>query len=390
MEGTTIETSLENGVSFSDDASLTHSAPLTNNGAQSVWGLTWVGAVCPHCDWRYFVPEEDVSSLRCPHCWQADLERLGEDVRALPYIYPPELVLPFSVPGRVVAQHIETFAADIPFAPSDLNSENLKARVRRIMLPMWLVDSEIQATWEAEAGFDYEVVSHKERYVQSGWATQEVQETRVRWEPRVGRLVRVYHNIAVPALEEHATLQNSLGEYRLESTCSYTTEQMTKAFIRLPDRAPTAAWSDAVLMLQQLAGEECRQAAKADHLRHFHWSPTYSAQNWTLLLLPMYATYYLNDESQPLPVLINGQSGQLYGIRRGSLRQAQRRALILALIAVVLFVVGLIVAAVGMMIPLVLILAALILGIALVMGLWTLVPIVRVWRFNRTPARLED
>jgi len=51
--------------------------------------------------------------------------------------------------------------------------------------------------------FNYEVVSHQERFSQNqgGWNSQEVTETRVRWELRRGRLDRVYSNNPIAALE---------------------------------------------------------------------------------------------------------------------------------------------------------------------------------------------
>ena len=42
-------------------------------------------------------------------------------------------------------------------------------------------------------------------------------ETRVRWEPRVGRLNRAYENVAAPALDDHRALMARLGNLNLSS-----------------------------------------------------------------------------------------------------------------------------------------------------------------------------
>ncbi len=350
-----------------------------------LWETEVVVAVCPHCDWRYVVPTEK-ATLRCPHCFAADLEPVVDDVEQLPYLRPPELVTPFTVTKAVADKRIEEFADGIPFAPRDLNPETLRSRVQRLYLPMWLVDSDVMATWGAEVGFDYNVVSHRERYSDgSGWDTQQVQETRIRWEARVGQLERHYDNVVAPALEQHAAMEQALGAYALDVAQPYAAGDLARALARLPDRAPEAAWADAAPTLQAAAGEECRQAASADHIRQFRWSPTYTGQHWTLLLLPLYATYYLDDDAEPRPVLINGQSGRVFGVRRASMQRAQHTALIIVAIAAVLFLLSLVAGVAGLAAPPLLVVGGIGGVLALCVGLGGIIPIFRAWQFNRKP-----
>ena len=345
------------------------------------WGLPLEGALCPHCDWRYFLPEGALP-LRCPHCCQADLVPLAEPAQ-LPYHHPPELVVPFSLKVEAAAARIEGFAEGIPFAPEDLNPQTLRSRVQRLFVPQWLVDGDVTALWEAEAGFDYDVVSHQERYADgSGWSTREVRETRIRWEPRVGRLARTYENVVAPALEDQATLHRAIGAYK-GAAQPFVPALLDDVLVRLPDRSPAAAWTDAEPAFLATAAEECSQACAADHIRQFRWSPEYSSLNWTLRLLPVYATYYLDDEGQPCPVLLNGETGQISGLRRGSMKRAQQRALIIAAVAAVLFILSLVTGLVGIAVPPLLVFAGIGGLIALGVGLGALVPIVRVWQFNR-------
>lgn len=349
------------------------------------WGVSMAGALCPHCDWRYFVPEGKLP-LRCPHCFQTDLVPLIDPAK-LPYHHPPELVVPFSLKVEAAAMRIEAFAGGIPFAPEDLNPQTLRGRVQRLYVPQWLVDGDVTALWEAEVGSDYDVVSHQERYADgSGWSTREVRETRIRWEPRVGRLARTYENVIAPALEDQAVLHRAVGTYA-QTAQPFAPALLEDVLVRLPDRSPDAAWPDVVPAFQATAAEECRQACAADHVRQFRWSPAYSARNWTLRLLPLYATYYIDGEGQPCPVLLNGQTGQMSGLRRGSMQRAQRRALIIVAVAAVLFLISLVVGLMGLAVPPLLIVAGIGGLLALGVGLSALVPIVRVWRFNRNEAK---
>jgi hypothetical protein len=306
-------------------------------------------------------------------------------------IQPPELYLPFTVTGDTLSQTIEKFAGGIWFAPADLNPQNLKSRLQRVYLPMWLVDSEVVAIWQAETGFDYEVVSHQDSFDQNraGWVSREVTETRIRWEPRAGRLRRPYQNIVAPALEEHHRLRQQLGQYDLEQAQPYQPGAVANSFVRLPNRPPADAWPEAISPIRAAAAEECRRACQADHLREFRWSASYDEQNWTLLLLPMYATYYLDDDDRYQPVLVHGQSGRLQASRRASMRRARQAAIIILAVAGALFLLSLVAGIVGLVVPPLLVLGAIGLVIALGLGLLAITPIVIVWQFNRTAAQIQ-
>ena len=111
-----------------------------------------------------------------------------------------------------ILQGLHTFRASIPFAPADLNPRRLAGRLRRTYVPMWLVDGGVGAHWQAELGYDYDVVSYQDRFSDTaGWESHEVTETRVRWEQRVGQLSRAYQNIPAPALEGFGLWRERLG-----------------------------------------------------------------------------------------------------------------------------------------------------------------------------------
>jgi hypothetical protein len=358
---------------------------MSEQNLTKIWNIDLTAAVCEACDWNYLLPAGALPAA-CPHCFQASLTEISEEAVAQLYSQPPESIVPFTLSGERVAAAINQFAHRIWFAPRDLTAQNLQARLQQVYLPMWLVDNEVWATWQAEAGFDYEVVSHQDSFddKRGGWVSRKVTETRIRWEPRVGRLTRTYHNTAAPALEEHFALQKQLGAYNLKDAKSYRPDAIGRAFIRLPNRQRSDAWPDAIPPLQATAAEECRQAARADHARNFRWKAEYGNLNWTLLLLPMYSTYYLDDDQAPQPVLIHGQSGRISGPRRASMKRAQQTALIILGVAVVIFLLSLIVGGIGLMMPPLLVAGIIGLIIAIVIGLLAIAPLVIAWQFNRS------
>ncbi len=359
-------------------------AERTGSTVLEGWERPLQAAVCEHCDWRYLVPTERPLS-RCPHCFQATLTPLTDEVEELPIVRPPELVVPFEVSPEELERGVETFVGGIPFPPEDLNAEALKSRLEEVYLPTWLVDVAVEAVWEAEAGFDYQVVSHEERYDDraGGWVTREVEETRTRWEPRVGRLTRTYDNVPAPALEADARLRERLGAWDEGTREAYRPAATAEASIALPDRTPEDAWPAAVPEVRQRAAAECQEAAEADHFRQFMWTPEYGEQNWSLLLLPAYTTAYEDDEGQAHALLIHGQTGRIDGPRRASMRRARRVSVIVGLVALVILAVGLAMVGAGLMVPPLAALGIVGVLVALVVGAGALVPMLLAWQFNR-------
>lgn len=356
---------------------------------ETTWGFQPELMVCDVCGWGYLA-HASLTKQRCPHCFKADLtiiENPREGLeQGLPYDHPPELVLPFTLTSEDLAANIGRFSQGIPFPPVDLNADSLSSRLQRIFLPVWLVDVSVRASWWGEVGFNYEVVSHQEKYSQSQgvWKSQAVTETRVRWEPRRGRLERIYQNNPVTALEGEARLKEIVGKFRLDKARAYTPDTSQPAFARLPDRNAEDAWRELLPRLQSAAADDCRQAAAADHVRDFRWQPDFSNRNWTLLLLPLYATYYLNDENQAQAVYLDGQSGEVRGDRYASAKRARRTAFLILAVAGGIFLISLMVALAGLIVAPLLAVGAGGLAIALLVSLAALIPPTIVWQFNRS------
>ena len=337
---------------------------------------------CEQCDNLFLRPEETAVN-HCPLCGQTDLTRLDSEQDKPAYTQPPELVIPFQLSPADTAQPLANFARSFWFTPADLTPERLAARLQKLYLPLWLVDAQVQALWSAEVGFNYQVVSHRELYSNGRWLTEEVEETRIRWEQRVGRLQKTYHNQTAPALEEEAALLQQLGPYDLPTARPYDPELLAETVARLPNRPPEDAWTEAAAGLQRRVMADCQKAGQADHWREFHWTPAYASQHWTQLLRPIYASYYLDDEQQPHPLLLHGQTGKLHGRRRASMKRAKQTAMVIGAIAGLLLVLSLLLGIGGLFEELLLVAATLLLILAVGTAVIALMPPLLVWQFNR-------
>lgn len=345
---------------------------------QELWGAHLLPVGCPICR-QTFLAEAARLGQPCPHCARGNLE--AQPARLRPE--PPELVLPFARRPADLRGALEAFVKPVWLRPDDLNADPLLKRLTPVFTPMWLVDSDVVGEWRAEVGFDYQVKSSQDSYAGGGWQTREVVETRIRWEPRLGQIQRRYHNVAVAALSDQKRLAPLTGQYPLHKAQAYEAAAVKGAVLRVPDLPPESAWPFAQSQIEQLAAQDCATAAGGQHTRSVHLRVNYDSLHWTLLLLPLYVTYYTGDDGQPQPIFINGQTGQIGGRRLASQRKGWMYAGIVGAAAAAALVLGLIVSAFGALFPPVLILGGLMVIAGFAIGAGALVPALWPWQWNR-------
>ncbi len=342
------------------------------------WGIQLQPAGCPSCKQVFLVPASRINQA-CPSCCRSRLAPQPALLRS----EPPELQINFRQGQAELGPIYKTFCEEVWLRPDDFNPTDLLKRTVPVFWPMWLVDSDIHGQWQAEAGFDYQVKSSQESYANSGWRTREIIETRVRWEPRLGEIQRHYDNIATPALGEHANLWNLLKGYRLDQSVPYDPAKSSGASMHVPDLQPESAWPLAKSNLDRSAGNDCQKASGAQHIRNFNLKAAYEPLNWTQLLLPLYVSFYTDDAGQPHPVLVNGQTGAVGGLRLASQRKGWRYAGYAGAAAAGLLLLGLLCFALAVLLPPVGILGILLCIGALAAGLGAIIPAVWPWQWNR-------
>ncbi len=348
----------------------------------NAWGSDYSLAGCEACDTTYLVPYQKVP-MACPHCGVGELLLFEETADHPAYTHPPEQIVPFSVQPDKVTQALKSFTSSIWIKPDDLKPQKLNGRLQQIFLPLWLVDADVQAKWQAEVGFNYDVVSHREKFSNNQWQTQRIQETKIRWEPRVGTLTRHYDNKIAPAMEEHNEFANKLGRYRLEDAQPYRENEANNAIVRLPNRSPDDAWSTAQIALRTAAMAECQQATAADHIREFKWQATFHEQHWTQMLLPLYTTWYTDDDGKAQMIFLHGQTGKLFGSKRASMKKARKYALVFFVLASIIAALSLILLLGGLYLATELMgLASLGFMTAVFVGFLSLIPLGIAWYTN--------
>ena len=306
----------------------------------NLWGTDLQPAGCDRCGQAYLVPMNSSNQI-CPGCMTGKLTPQPALLRS----EPPELLIPYQINSTKLKQQLDTFTSGIWLHSDDFTTENLYQRLRPVFIPMWLTDCNLEGFWKAEMGFDYQVASALDSYVNGDWKSQERIETRVRWEPRVGQIKRHYDNIATPAVTNFANMTYLAGNFNLEKAEDFRHDRLGKASMRIPDLNPENAWPMTQENIKKAAGFDIQNACKAQHTRDLDITTTYSDLQWTQLLLPIYISYYSGDHDEPHLVYINGQTGKIGGPRLSSQRKGWHFAFIIALIAIMSLLIGVILSA---------------------------------------------
>jgi hypothetical protein len=344
----------------------------------SVWGTPLQPAGCPACRQVYLVEAARLGQT-CPNCVRGKLEPQPALLRP----EAPELLAPFRYTRPNLRPGLEKFVKEVWLRSEDFETDKLLQRAVPVYWPMWLLDSDVVGHWQAEAGFDYKVKSSQESYASGSWTTREVVETRIRWESRAGQIQRHYDNVSAQALSEQQRLLKLVGNYQLDQAKAYQPEQVKNAVLHVPDLPPESAWPLAQVQLDAAASAECRQAAGAQHMRNFILRADYESLHWTQMLLPLYVTWYTDDQGQPHPVYLNGQSGVIGGTRLASQKKGWQWAGILLAAAAVTFILALLFAGLGLVFPPSMILGILLGIVAIVVACAALVPAAWPWQWNR-------
>lgn len=345
---------------------------------QSIWNLPLAPRGCNTCGQAHLVSQNDPRQA-CPNCASVHTEPQSAMLRQ----EPPELILPFVVNAASAKENLIEFHKKVWLAPDDFTIDNLLSRLTPVFLPMWLVDCTMNGHWKAETGFNYKIKSSQEAFHSGDWHTKEIIKTRIRWEPRVGTIKRAYNNVSVPAFTGYTKFIAKLGKFDLGKANRYDSKAVANGFIRIPDLSPGNAWPIAKDNLNKIARKDCEKAAAANHIREFAIQAEYNSPYWTQLLLPVYFTWYTDEDDTPVPVYIHGQTGKIAGPRFSSQRKGWKWAGISALIAVALFLLSLLSFAGTALLPFLSVLGVLLGIFAFLAGAFAIFPAVYPWQWNR-------
>ncbi len=270
-------------------------------------------AECSYCQ-RVFLIAPSHENLICPLCYYGALHAQPNYA----FNIQPIQILPFKIAPEKLSLIYSNFISPVKYKPVSMNTEALLKNTQAMFWPYWAVGGDVNGSWQMDAGFDYQVESAKESYSVSGWQSEKKILTRIRWEERLGQISTYIDNIITPALQEHANRLQMAGNYSIKQAKGFKSTFTAEAIMQLPDVAPEDAWPSAIPTFEQKVAKICKIAADAQHFRKFSADVNFTNQNWGEVFLPLYTTFYTDDDGGVHIFVVNGETGAIEGPRVAS------------------------------------------------------------------------
>jgi hypothetical protein len=327
----------------------TYSCPAC--GAQAEWNPSKQKLVCPFCGtespYQYDretgkvaeidlvttlreLPDEERGwhvarrSVQCQSCRAVmvfDPERVGQNCEfcGSPALVSydeikapirPHGVLPFRVDKGRVRDDIRRWWRSKWLAPGKLATRALVDTVHSLYIPYWTFDARVHCPWEAEAGYYYYVnvsgVDSKGRSVTR-------RERRVRWEPASGIVEQAFDDEPVPGTQGlNLTLLRKVEPFPTGECVPYDTAFLSGHVVEHYRVVLLEAAKQSQEQMHAKLLQICGAQVPGDTHRNLQIFPTYTAQTFKHLLVPIWLLTY-TFRSKAYQVIANGYTGQIAG-----------------------------------------------------------------------------
>jgi hypothetical protein len=325
--------------------------PCAACGAQAEWNPSKQLLVCPFCGTSSpftvdgqsgalvendlakalrDLPDEargwltDKRTVQCQSCKAVsvfDPERVGQncgfcgspslvDYAEIKAPIRPQSLLPFKVSEPQVREQIRRWYASKWLAPGKLKDRALVDRVRGVYIPYWTFDAQAVCPWEAEAGHYYYTT---ESYRDNQGRSQTRQVRHVRWDPASGVVRHFFDDEPVPGTHGVSrALLRQVEPFQTAELVPYDTAFLSGFIVEhyqivLLDAAQAS--QDAMTRKLQ---EMCAAEIPGDTYRNLEIHPTFSAQTFKHILVPIWLLTYLYA-TKIYQVVVNGYDGRMAG-----------------------------------------------------------------------------
>ena len=269
------------------------------------WKTETISVKCQSCQ-AISVFEPGRVAQRCNFCGSTAIAPYKEIQAPV----QPESLLPFKVAEVQVRESIRQWYASRWFAPNRLKSAALTDTVAGVYLPYWTFDAQAHADWTADSGYHYYTT---ESYRDSKGQTQTRRVQHTRWQRSSGAVDHFFDDdlicasvgVAEPLarkIEPFPTKE--LLPYQPSFLAGWVVEQYQLDLMAAAQRSRQHMDTQ----LEQL----CAGQVPGDTYRNLRVSPSYTAQTFKHVLLPIWLLSF-NYGSKRYQALVNGYTGEIAG-----------------------------------------------------------------------------
>lgn len=273
-------------------------------------------------------------SQKCDFCGSSALVPF-EQTQAL---IRPESLLEFKVPETRVREDIRVWYGSRFWAPRALKSRALTDTIKGVYLPYWTFDADVDAIWQAQAGYYYYT---SESYTDSEGKSQTRQVQHTRWEDASGSLVHSFNDALVPASKgvqadllreiEPFPTRTDLKPYDAAFLSGWIVEQYQIDLVTAAQNARTN--------MTAVVTELCSKKVPGDTQSGLQVQTYFSEQTFKHILVPIWLLSYTYGATS-YQVVVNGYTGTIagkYPLSRWKIALAVLAALVVAFVLFLLF-----------------------------------------------------
>jgi len=347
--------------------------PCAACGAQAEWNPSKQALVCPFCgtvasfavdSTTGALVENDLAralrelpdeargwlaekrTVQCQSCKAVsvfDPERVGQncdfcgspalvDYTEIKAPIRPQALLAFKVSESQVREQIRRWYASKWLAPGKLKTHALVDRVRGVYIPYWTFDAQTVCPWDAEAGYYYYTT---ESYRDSQGRVQTRQVRHVRWEPASGIVRHFFDDEPVPGTHgvSHDLLRQ-VEPFKTTELVPYDTAFLSGFVVEHYQIVLLDAAQASQEQMKRKLYEMCSAEVPGDTQRNLQIHPTFSAQTFKHILVPVWLLSYLYG-TKTYQVVVNGYDGRM----AGRYPKSPWKIAFLVLLAIVVFII---------------------------------------------------
>jgi hypothetical protein len=236
---------------------------------------------------------------RCDFCGSSSLINV-DDMQAP---IRPGSLMPFNVAEGKVREDIRRWYGSHFWAPNKLKDKALTDTLKGLYLPYWTFDAHAECPWEAEAGHYYNTTDSQGRT-----------QRQVRWVYASGHVSQDFDDVLVPASKGvHPALLDKLEPYPTTTQLKpYDPGYLSGWVVEQYQIDLVKAAENSAARMESHLRDACIAAIPGDTHRNLRMNPTYSAQTFKHVLLPVWLVTYTYG-TKNYQVAVNGSTGLITG-----------------------------------------------------------------------------
>ena len=264
------------------------------------WGLATKTVICKSCGAESVYDVNELSAV-CPYCGSNQVMEAG-DAKTM----APGGVVPFQIDEKEAANRFSTWIKSKFFAPK-LAKESAKAKnFKGIYLPYWTFDADTKTNYVGEYGKDREVKGKDGN-------TQTVTD----WYRTKGDYNHFYDDELVCGSNQHDTaMLQGIEPYNTADNKAYKPEYVAGFGAEKYSLGIKAAWEKAKasisLKIRRSVDEKILKENNADHVRNVNLQTSFDNLTYKYLLLPVWLSSY-KYKDKVYQFMVNGQTGKVSG-----------------------------------------------------------------------------